>query len=64
MFKNRVLRKTIRSKKQKTGENCRMESFAVCILRQILLGDQINKNELGGMGREGGGCMWHACGIK
>jgi len=35
------------------GENCIMESFRICIARQMLSVDQIGKDEMGG-----------ACGLR
>ena len=51
MFENRVLRKTFRLKSgEVTGDERRLHNkiFVICTPHQILSGNQIKKNEIGG----------------
>jgi hypothetical protein len=45
---NRVLRRIIGPKRQEAGEDCIMRSFITCTLLQILFGEQIKEDGMGG----------------
>jgi hypothetical protein len=56
VFENRLLRRIFGHKRDEVArsrENYIMRSLMICIFHQILFGDQIRKNEMGGASIQG-----------